>query len=74
MTLREFRWLIRYATPKGEMPTATAKGWLTPEQLAVYESKPFVALRNLKKRNPSYWRRICIHQCWRLMFPGEPEK
>lgn len=70
MTLREFRFLIRFTCPHGKRADVV-RSWMTPEQLEIMNSKEFVAERNAKKRNISYWQKVFVEQAWRVMFPGE---
>ena len=73
MTLKEFRWAIRFAN-HGLLHTSVVKGWMTDEQLEEMQTKDRIAERNAKRRNPSFWTRIFIRQAWQLMYPGEKEK
>lgn len=74
MTLREFKFLIRWADSGQSSRAEMIRGWMTDEQRKEMRSQPFVDERNAKKRNMGFWQRMFIEQAWRIMYPGEPRK
>ena len=74
MTKREFNFMLRTMKPKDQPVTKWVRKMLTPEQAARLEESDMVKERNTRKRSPSYWRKVFLHQCWEIMFPGQPLK